>query len=645
MQAAEEKIKEAGPKKLKQILEKTLAANGKAPEPKPIQAAAPAAQQQPKPAGISVGPGAASPGDVPLQSQLTQLSQVIRTQSVSPREPFGARLRGALDLAGKWGRGKDIVTQAVGKLTAAKDALWDAYKNLPPWNDFTATIGRWVGADSQTALQVREFQKAIAKAIPNKLRREAITNWIQADGDEAALRARADASRPHIRKGYQAALTLNEAERTIARNIQSYFESRLQEGIEQGILKQGVENYITQLWKRPTAATQKLWADLFGAGTLNPNFKFARQRIFESYFEGEQAGFIPRSKDVSHLIAVYDLAFNRALSARAMIRELHGGTAKDAMPIVMTSGRGIALPAGETPPEAILVKPNYRPKGAVTGDGRPYRPIDHWALRGWKWVEKTGDTSVFVQGDMLVHPDHWSHLNNVLKNSRLQQHPVTAALLKTGAFAKQTKLSLSPFHTVQEGVHALAHRVNPINPEAIDLNSPEQKSLVDHGLMVADPRGYELFTEGMTGGGLVGKIPGLGHLQQAYSEMTFRDYIPRLKMAMARDALARNRRAYARKIASGKVSDDQIVALTARESNAAFGEQNYRLMGRSPTTQDFLRLTLLAPDFLEARFRFVAQALKPYGREQRIALALMGATLYTGSRVLNKALDDEYPLG
>ena len=606
------------------------------------EAAALAAKQQPQLPGVSVGPGAASPGDVPRQSQLTQLSQVIRAQSVSPRQPFGARLRGALDLAGKWGRGKDIVTQAVGKLTAAKDALWNAYKTLPPWNNFTATIGRWVGADSQTALQVREFQKAITKAIPNKMRREAITNWIQADGDEATLRDRAAASKPHIRKGYEAALTLNEAEKTIARNIQSYFESRLQEGIEQGILKQGVEHYITQIWNQPTAATQKLWADLFGVGTLNPNFKFAKKRIFESYFEGEQSGHVPKNKDVGHLIAVYDMAFNRALSARAMIRELHGGTAKDGKPIVMTSGRGIALPQGETPPEAILIKPNYTPKGAVSEDGRPYRPIDHWALRDWKWAQKTGDTSVFVQGDMLVHPDHWNHLNNVLKSSRLQQHPITGALLKAGALAKQTKLSLSPFHTVQEGVHALSHRVNPIKPAPIDLNDPIQKSLVDHGLMVADPRGYELFTEGMAGGGLVGKIPGLGHLQQAYTEMTFRDYIPRLKMAMAQDALARNRRAYAKDIASGRVSDDQIVALTARESNAAFGEQNYRLMGRSPNVQDFFRLTLLAPDFLEARFRFVAQALKPYGREQRIALALMGATLYTGARVLNKALDDDY---
>jgi hypothetical protein len=243
---------------------------------------------------------------------------------------------------------------------------------------------------------------------------------------------------------------------------------------------------------------------------------------------------------------------------------------------------------------------------------------------------------------MLVHPDHWNHLNSILKSSRLAQQPVTAALLKVGAFAKQTKLSLSPFHTVQEGVHSMAHRVNPANPMHIDMADPVQKSLVDHGLMVADPRGYELFTEGMGGGGLVGKIPGLGALQQWYTEMTFRDYIPRLKMSMAVDALERNRAVYAKDIRSRKVTDDQIVALTSRESNAAFGEQNYRMMGRSSTAQDFLRLVLLAPDFLEARARFVGQALKPYGQEQRIALALMGATLYAGGRVLNKTLDDDY---
>lgn len=589
------------------------------------------------------GPGAQTAGtDTPEGSQLNQLSNAIKLQSISPKEPFDNRLRAALDLAGKWGRGKDAVTATIGKLVATKDALWDSYTHLPVWDNFTTSIGRWIGADQRTAMEVRNFQKAITKTVPNKLRREAITNWIQAEGDEGVLQQRLNDSKGNVSRGYQTALNLNESEKTLARNIGSYFESRLQEGIDQGILKQGVDAYVNQIWQRPTATTQKLWADLFGGGTLNPNFKFAKQRIFESYFEGEQAGLIPKNKDIRNLIATYDMAFNRALSARAMIRELHEGKAKDGMPIVMTSGQGTPLPKSETPPEAILVKPNYSPKGAVTADGRPYRPVDHWALRDWKWVSKTGDTSVFVQGDMLVHPDHWTHLNNVLKTSRLRQNPVISSLLATGSFAKQTKLSLSPFHTVQEGVHSMAHRVNPVNPSSLDMADPVQKSLIDHGLMVADPRGYELFTEGMSGGGLVGKIPGLGALQQWYTEMTFKDYIPRLKMAMAKDALERNRTGYAKQIASGKITDDQIVALTARESNAAFGEQNYRMMGRSPTTQDFLRLSLLAPDFLEARARFVGQALKPYGREQRIALALMGATLYTGARILNKALDDDY---
>lgn len=300
------------------------------------------------------------------------------------------------------------------------------------------------------------------------------------------------------------------------------------------------------------------------------------------------------------------------------------------------------LPTGETPPEVVLIKPNFSPKGAVSEDGRPYRPIDHWALRDWKWSTKGPEgQNVFVQGDMLVHPDHWDHLNKALKTSRLRQIPVVRELLKAGAFAKQTKLSLSPFHYTQEGVHALAHRVNPANLTDINLEVPLQKALVDHGLMVSDPRAYELFSEGAAGGGLVGKIPLLGRLQTEFNDILFKDYIPRLKMTMALDAWERNKTAYAKDISSGKITEDQLMALTARESNAAFGEQNYKMMGRSETLQDFFRLTLLAPDFLEARFRFVGQSLKPYGREQRIALAFMAGFMYVGGRILNQWLDKD----
>jgi hypothetical protein len=107
-------------------------------------------------------------------------------------------------------------------------------------------------------------------------------------------------------------------------------------------------------------------------------------------------------------------------------------------------------------------------------------------------------------------------------------------------------------------------------------------------------------------------------------------------MTMALHAFDRNVARYGNKLDPGTIAE-----LTARQANAAFGELNYKLMARNPSVQDFLRLTLLAPDFLEARTRFIGQALKPYGAEQRAALMLMGASLYVTARALNKWLDDD----
>lgn len=564
-----------------------------------------------------------------------------------------------MDLADAWARGKSAVLGAIGKLRATSAALKESYVNLPKWRDYEAAIGRWTGADSVASSRVFQFVREINRYVPSRLRQAAITNWIQAQGDEALLRQRAAASRPDLRKAYEAALTLTDSEKTLGRQIEIYLDERLQEAIESGLLSQGVDHYVTQIWRKPNLQTQKLWTDLFGTGNLNPTFQFAKKRIFESYFEGEQAGFVPKDKRISALIGVYDLAFNRSLAARGVIKELYNGVAEDGRPITELSGKtvtiprndvyGDPLPPGTAPAAAFLIKPHARPSEAVAADGRPYRVIDHWAMRNWKWAAKgQAGENVFLQGDMLVHPDHYASLKNALGSSRLRQVPFTRALLTAGAFAKQTKLSLSPFHVTQEGVHAVAHRVNPLKQllnsargKEIDLNDPLNRKLLDHGLVIGDTRAQELFMEGMTGGGLVGKIPGLGKLQVFFNDLLFKDFIPRLKIEMARDAYTRNSKGYAKDLASGKITESQVLALTARESNAAFGELNYRLMGRSPVLQDIFRLTGLAPDFLEARFRFVAQALTPYGREQRIALGLMAGAMFVAGRVLNQLLDGD----
>lgn len=116
----------------------------------------------------------------------------------------------------------------------------------------------------------------------------------------------------------------------------------------------------------------------------------------------------------------------------------------------------------------------------------------------------------------------------------------------------------------------------------------------------------------------------------------FKDYLPRVKMAMALNALERNTRIYGEKL-----SGDQIAALTARQANAAFGGLNYKMLGHNKTLQDVMRLSFMAPDFTEARMRFAGQAARPYNREQVAALVGGALAFYTAGRILNQMVDND----
>lgn len=589
----------------------------------------------------SLGPGAASPKDIGTQSQITQLTQSIQN-TASPKQPIGQRIQAAVKTAvGAVKAAPQTTGQAiktgVQKLAAVTGAIKSGLTQLPVFTEFKRILGKWDGADQQAAHETRAFVQEINRRIP-KDRQEAITNWIQAGGDPAVLQQRAAAStNPKLRKGYEDALTLNADEKVAAQNISNYLDSKLQDGLASGLLDHGLENYLNQVWKKPNPITLKLQADL-ATGKLQPNFKFARQRVFDHYFEGEQAGYVPANKSVGALIGIYDQAFNRALSGRAFIKNLTEGKAGDGRPLVATSGSAGLVPKGQ-PPEALLVRPKTKPED--TGD---YKVIDHPALRKWMWQTQTPEgTPVMVQGDLLVHPEIYQHLKNVLGKSAWRQNKLGRAILGTEATIKQTMFSASGFHQVQETLHALGHQVNPTNLSDIDFNNPVHKEAVEHGLQLASYDAMEQFTDGLGSGPLINKIPLIGkRLLGPYTEWLFQDYIPRLKITMYEHALGRNAERYQDQIASGKMTKDQLLELTAKQANAAFGEQNYNWIGRNKTVQDSLRAFIVAPDFLEARAKFVGQALRPHGREQLVALGLLAATQYITARILNKAIDDDY---
>lgn len=534
--------------------------------------------------------------------------------------------------------------------SAGWDWLVRKYWGKEAAGDFREVLQNWHLDETKTNWETLEFQRLLRKQVPDPVRRQAILIWVQAAGDEGALQLQAETVPDNYRRAWKTAIELTPDEKALGRQVIADWAQKLDQGMNAGIIEAAHDGYAPQIWrtppKRPEGSSEAAetrapgnWAAKLD--TRDPFFYF--HKAFHNYYEGIMAGGVPRSLDVSDLVGIYNVAFNKSLTSRAVVKAMLDAKASDNMPLVMVSGRAQPMPDAAIPGKGVyLVDSKYRGKAAVTAEGDPYRSLDHPALRDWKWVEHTQDgRNILTKGDMLVHPEAFEHLKNVLQDSALRQGnlgKVFKPILAANYFLKNSKLALGTFHLATEAEHAIFHTTNPWNGKfRIDLTDPKQAGLVRGGLDLGMHDSREFFSEGMSShGGLFRHVPGLGDLAQGFTDFLFKDYIPAIKMRMALHALERNQTRY-----GGKLSLDELHRLTADQSNAAFGAQNYRLMGRSPILMDLMRLTMLAPDFLEARMRFVGQAFTRYGGEQRRALVLMAGTLYVGARILNALLSDD----
>lgn len=576
---------------------------------------------------IATGPG------TPLRdafdktgTRIQQLADVIR-ENVAGSKPINERMDYADKMAESKAKAKDETDRALGKVKGAMAAMWDAYSRPPKWGDYEEALGKYHFAITKSAAGLKDFAHSIKKAIPDPKRREAVTNFIEAGGDRATLEKWAAEAKPKFKAGYKAALTLTNVEQTIARNIIATQDERFELDKAAGLLEHEVDNYVMHAWKRENPYTKKLVSNV-RAQMLQTKPSFTKQRVFGTFFDGEKAGYSPVSKDIGFLFAAREHAADQAIAARAFIKSMLDGKASDGKPLVAVSGSGRPIAEEEKPAKAYLIDAKTKPE-----DVADYKSIDHPALRKWNWAQNdsTGKP-IFVKGDLVVHPEAYSHLKNVLGKSALRSFAPFHAIQAISQHFKATELSFSMFHQTQESLHSIFHRSNPFNTKPIDFSNPKQAKLIDHGLQVASFDAQQAFGEGL-GAGVPNRLPIVGKYLQRYNEYLFGDFIPRLKMALAEHALDRNFKRYA-----GKISEDQIYALTANQANSAFGELNYTMLGRNKTMQDVLRMALLAPDFLEARGRFVGQALKPYGREQALALITGALLMYVAARILNQLL-------
>lgn len=553
---------------------------------------------------------------------------------------------------------------------------WEATKainreafTLPKTSDYRRSVLNWSSKLQTSFSEVGAARKEIQSAVPTEVRRDGITNWIEAGGDRSVLQQRLAATqawrdpitgKPHPQQrkliaGYEAALSLTPEELAVAGDVKAAFDDLGQRGNANDVLNSFRDNYVTHVWDQKRGEGKG-----FASGsTLKDRFKFSKARSFDTFFDGEQAGYVPATKDVSKLLPTYLHEMNSVIAARQLVAQMAAGTASDGRPLLAPRGKGVSVGGEEG--QATLIMPES--PGKETGD---YVRFDRQpALHDWRWAAKDTDGNpIFLKGDLVVHPEAAAKLRNVLGRSAIKQWYES----KTGAMAsipkaivkgidvvqsetKRTMLGLlAPFHQTQEGTHAIGHRVNPSfnNPE-IDLSKfPEQRDAARHGLMLApDSASASEFMEGFQQSGIVSRIPGLGPLADRYASYLFDQYIPGLKFKTYQAILRRNQHVFAKDLASGRVNLEDVKILSSEQSNAAYGHLNYADLGRNPTIQHLMRLGLLAPDFLEARMRFAGQGIKgalgaKVGREQVVALATLAVAQATLAYAMSKVTGGQW---
>ena len=139
----------------------------------------------------------------------------------------------------------------LGALHFALREIKQEITHIPIYTPIKRVINEWIGKQQANVLRTMGHMKEIERLVPRLERREAITNWLQANGDRAALARKAAATQERaLRRGYEAAQNLTPEEIAVARKIRGFYDDMLVALQEAGLVKNAWDNYVNQAWNK-----------------------------------------------------------------------------------------------------------------------------------------------------------------------------------------------------------------------------------------------------------------------------------------------------------------------------------------------------------------------------------------------------------
>jgi hypothetical protein len=536
--------------------------------------------------------------------------------------------------------------------------FFDWYREPPRWDNYEAITGEMRLMETLSMADMQAYGRKIKQLDPEWRRAATAVHAMNFDVDKL-VEAVDKAPTTALRRKYQNALALiaNPEMHDLIHEGQQFYNTMFDAATAFGVLddEDFVEDYLNRQWHtRP--GEDDLFTSLKAAANAAPlqvNPSFSAHRVIRDLNEAEIERLGYRSNDdYGFRIASYYQGLQRAINARKAVRAYMAATAPDGRPVVSMLGTGTKVgPAAEHAGEAILVDAPRPAAGAWDYKSESQLGAKLPMLRNWKWIEDVDGVPTLMRGEAAIHPDYADRFSTRFASSKIRTgkgpgFSLLRGMMKLSNVYKTSEFALSPFHATTEAEHAMAHAgaggggfLNNLKkafyaPE-IPWKDPKLRGLIRGGMMMLDYDANGMFSDSLAGG--LKWVPGIGPYQEKYTDDLFNRQIPGIKAWIGMDAFDRNMKRYA-----GRLSEEQVYKLTARQMNDAFGELDWAGLGVNKTVQDTLRLGFTAPDFNLARIRFLGTGLMPYNAEQRTALMRIGLSSYVTSRIMNKILDNDW---
>jgi hypothetical protein len=455
-------------------------------------------------------------------------------------------------------------------------------------------------ADIESRLLKKELQSVSDKKMA-PLYDEAIQIYIDLKNNPTHLKKYYNALNDNQKKVVKLSQKLPPEIRAVADKVVDSYRVIGNEAVDASVIRNMLDNYAGRQWDLGPGKSNRALSR-FGTTT-----RHAKVRKLGTVLEGWAKGYDLKIKSATENLRMYKHEMTRTLSDKTFVDELR--KVKD-----LNGNRLLS-----------------------TQQLEGYVPVEHPNMTVWEWAGKVQkgktygrnffadkDGNLFEKRRLFAPKREAKNLNNMLGISKFGETPVIKGLTKYNAIAKAWVLQTSLFHHMAfmrsnylpmgfKGKGKTPRQTYRDGIKSIEQSDPVLMHGVEKGLTLGLKQDWQesLLRESTFVGRQLDKLKAtkvtkdwINKLRESQADFLFGEFGAGLKAKSYLVEFRNQMKKYP------NANPDVVAKRVANIINDDFGGLNLQRMGRNPTLQHFMQLTLLAPDWTESNIRTMVKAMK-----------------------------------